>query len=132
MGCDVSVLLDFHSCREGVHFHRCCPSLDLKWVEVPGNCRPAGSEVDNVALQQALRERREFWHSEFEEFKIGERLSPLSFICLDGIYFQPAVPATEFEGTDGLPDSPWRPVAYVVEWSFRIVLSVRLFVSLVP
>jgi hypothetical protein len=105
VGCDASVLRDFHSCREGVHCHRCCPSLGLKWVEVPGNCRPDGSEVDNVALQQALRERREFWHSEFEEFKIGERLSPLCFICVDGIYFQPAVPAPEFEGTDGLPGS---------------------------
>jgi hypothetical protein len=105
VGCDVSVLRDFHSCREGVHCHRFCPSLGLKWVEVPGNCRPDGSEVDNVALQQALRERREFWHSEFEEFKIGERLSPLCFICVDGIYFQPAVPAPEFEGTDGLPGS---------------------------
>ncbi len=89
VGCDVSVVRDFHSCREGVHCHRCCPSLGLKWVEVPGNCRPDSSEVDNVALQQALRERREFWHSEFEEFKIGERLSPLCFICVDGSYFQP-------------------------------------------
>ncbi len=84
VGCDVSVLRDFHSCREGVHCHRCCPSLGLKWVEVPGNCRPNGSEVDNVALQQGLRERREFWHSEFEEFKIGERLSTLCSICVDG------------------------------------------------
>jgi len=27
---------------------------------------------------------REFWHSEFEEFKLGQRLSPLSFISVDG------------------------------------------------
>jgi hypothetical protein len=72
-------------------------------VQVQGDCRPAGSELENVALQQALRERREFRHSEFEEFKLGERLSPLSFIRVNGIYFQPSVPAPEFEGTDGLP-----------------------------
>ena len=45
VGCELSVLQDFHSCREGVHCHRCCPSLGLQWVEVPGNCRPDGSEV---------------------------------------------------------------------------------------
>ena len=27
VGCDVSVLQDFHICREDVHCHRCCPRL---------------------------------------------------------------------------------------------------------
>jgi hypothetical protein len=100
VGCDLSLLEDLGLCDSNVFCRRCCPALGLKWVPVCGGVRPAGSELSNPALRQALRETRDFSHCVFEGFKV-RGLTDTSFIEVEGVYLRPAAPALEFLGGSG-------------------------------
>ena len=100
VGCDLSLLEDLGLCHSNVFCRRCCPALGLKWVPVCGGVRPAGSELSNPALRQALRETRDFSHCVFEGFKV-RGLTDTSFIEVEGVYLRPAAPALEFLGGSG-------------------------------
>ena len=102
VGSDLSLLEDLGLCDANVFCGRCCPELGLKWVPVSGGLRPTGSELNNPALQQALRETRDFSHCVFQGFKV-RGLTDSSFIVVDGMYFRPAAPSPQIFGGPELP-----------------------------